>query len=749
MRRWLGVPKLVRGMTGFRCMLWCVALVLLPACRLYAQQPTDARTAETFLLRGNIRTADGRVVAGAVLMVDGDKVRADGAGHFEMRVAPGIRQISIGDARYATFDLALDVESDRELDVQLQPSSIVTVRARQDALQPDPAAKAYTREDLMQANPGRPGIPLSIPGLPVETASGGIKAPQYFAPGVAGDHGEPIAQYFQVAGFLFQNNLTANAHGNGYADPNIVIPQTIGGVLLDNAAFNARYGDHAVNLAVTWAIRSRLAPFVAATTDGRDADFAAGWSPSDTAKQEWLAAEGSWGNGFLATPEERQQYKLAGYRGWTAGRHQLAALGLAYYGFSRIPGLIPIDTPVENDTLDRLQSDLTHTTLALLTDAWTMSSRDTLQTSGYFRTYSLDLKSDFGLGLIEQSEFRTVAGANGIYAHAFDPKWTLLAGLDFRRDAPRNLDLKHLNPEGRFELVTANDLTVTDVGPFAAINSILNRNLQLYAGIRHDQIGFDNTDRITPANSFQQWPGTTSPKVNITLGRPDAAFLPQVAFSFGKAFHANDPRIGTGSGAGSLIIQSREYQMVASKLIQGTELRLTLAHETNSAELAKIDPDTGLQQDVGPSTNRFITFAVSHRYPSGYVQASWSEADARDRELGTPIPEAPRMIVDAVGTVDRLVYGLQAKGEYEYVKAKPLGDGFTGVPLQEIRLNLERSFDDGRWIVSVNGELASGYTGQTLETFALPGEGAPFERIVGVPVRSYGSVSVIYQFGRR
>src|ERR1019366_4418216 len=28
---------------------------------------------------------------------------------------------------------------------------------------------------------------------------------------------------------------------------------------------------------------------------------------------------------------------------------------------------------------------------------------------------------------------------------------------------------------------------------------------------------------------------------------------------------------------------------------------------------------------------------------------------------------------------------LQVRGEFEYVKAKPLGDGFTGVPVREIR----------------------------------------------------------------
>ncbi len=96
--------------------------------------------------------------------------------------------------------------------------------------------------DLLDANPGRPGAPVSIPGYPIETASRGIKAPQYFAPGVAGDHGEPIAQYIAVGSYLVPNNLSANAHGNGYADPNIFIPEALESVQVDGGAFNVREG---------------------------------------------------------------------------------------------------------------------------------------------------------------------------------------------------------------------------------------------------------------------------------------------------------------------------------------------------------------------------------------------------------------------------------------------------------------------------------------------------------------------------
>ena len=61
----------------------------------------------------------------------------------------------------------------------------VTVTAdvnQSDVLSPDPGEKVFVRQDLLDANPGRPGAPVSIPGYPIETASSGIKAPQYFAP---------------------------------------------------------------------------------------------------------------------------------------------------------------------------------------------------------------------------------------------------------------------------------------------------------------------------------------------------------------------------------------------------------------------------------------------------------------------------------------------------------------------------------------------------------------------------------------
>jgi hypothetical protein len=205
---------------------------------------------------------------------------------------------------------------------------------------PDPAQRVYVHQEILDANPGRPGAPLSIPGLPIETASGGIKAPQYFSPGVAGDHGEPIAEYIQAGTYLLSNNLSANAHGNGYADPNIMIPAILEGVQTDGGAFNVREGNHAEDLSAIYELRSRLEPFVTVTGDYRDVDVVAGWSPGKPQTDAWIAVEAAYGNGFLDRLEHRQQYKINGFRIWNLANHQITVFGIGYYGFSYVPGAL-------------------------------------------------------------------------------------------------------------------------------------------------------------------------------------------------------------------------------------------------------------------------------------------------------------------------------------------------------------------------------------------------------------------------
>ncbi len=758
---------------------------------------------------GKLTDTQGKSVGGAKVRLESgrDSTRwesvTDPVGRFVFdSLAEGTYELSAAAGEFANVKTTFHIGDGEAITVDLRfvrlvaHAETITVAADVkdiDVQSPDPAEKVFASEDLLDANPGRPGAPISIPGYPIETASSGIKAPQYFAPGVAGDHGEPIAQFLQVGSYLVPNNLSANAHGNGYADPNIYIANVIESVQVDGGAFNVREGNHALNLGTTYALRSHIDPYFNVTADHRDVTGTAGLSPSD---HSWIAVEVSYGNGFLDRLEHRKQVKVNAGQVFRAGNHTVTLFGLAYYGASNVAGLSPIygfnSIDAANgwiqypDTIDPRQKDQTHSALIAANDVWKLGENQELQFSGFFRTYNLALYSDFGDGLIRQSEFRTVTGSSAVYKRKFSRRLTLLAGTDYQREAPRRDDLDHYNfynpadPSyyGPFVKVAGSNLTISPITPYAALEGELSPFFHYYVGLRRDEISIQNQDLLTPANSWNTWVSLNSPKATLTFFPKESWWIPEVAVSFGKSFFTEDPRIGaaiqpTPTGAPEAvdpIETARSYQLVATKRFHKTEVKLTLGHETQSAEYGKIDADTGLQSDLGPGRIRYLAATLRQNFSHGSFQATFEQADAREVDSGQVTAEAPRLIGDFVWTYQKLPFHLQAKGEFEYVGRKVLGNGCNesrpddldsyclGVPNKEFRLAVARPFLQGRLNVGVNLMIARGYTGQTVQNFALdhqPGYAGPLPvpdnpiaEVVGVRIPSYASVNFTYKFGR-
>ena len=728
---------------------------------------------------GMVTDPAGRPVAGAeVEVLDGrravvGRTASDAAGQFAVS-APGPGMFTLvakagglvsearplaagaGDGAPRRVTLALTMAAGETVAVKSSPAAV-------DLFAPDAAERVFVREQMLDANPGRPGAPVSVPGYPMETASGGIKAPQYFAPGVAGDHGEPVAQYFAVGGYLVPNNLSANAHGNGYADPNVVVPATVAYVEVDGGSFNVLEGNHAVNLAATYGLRNALGRFAAVTADARDVDVTAGVGNGEN---WWAAAEGNYGNGFLQRLEHRQQGKVNAERVVERGGHRLTLLGMGYAGWSYIPGLVPLAKGSlagtrfadEGDTVDPRQREQTHTALAAANDVWTVSARQQVQVSGFLRTYDLSLYSDFGQGLIRQSEFRTVAGGNAEYAGQAAGWASVLAGVDVQREAPRNDDLRRYGfyvagdrRDGAGTLVDGSDVTVMPVAPYAAVEARWGKFVHAYGGWRRDEIEFDDRDLVTPANSFHRWIGVNSPKATVSVTAGPERWAPVVSASAGESFFTEDPRIGTGTTRGTPVSRAHAYEATVTERAGRTEVRLLLGQTTVGEQLAKIDPDTGLQENQGPGRVRFATVSVWREFGRGWALGTFSKADARDLDTGQPTAEAPRTLGDLVGGLERLPLGLEAKGEFEFVGAKPLGTGCAprleaqcmGIAVREGRIAVARGFGEGRVTVGVNALVARGATGQTLETFA-PAAAAVS---TGVRIPSYVGGNVTYRFG--
>ena len=793
-----------RGCRTTAFLLQFALLVLLPPL-LFSQ---------TIVVRGHVSDPKGNALPKAsVKLLDHERVvgetatgpegefqlPAASAGHFVIQVeASGFRPVAQPVTIRPGGNSAVEI-SMREISTRAESVTVTADLNQGDVLSPDPALKVFASEDLLDANPGRPGAPISIPGYPIETASSGIKAPQYFAPGVAGDHGESIAQFVQVGSYLVPNNLSANAHGNGYADPNIYIANVIESVQVDGGAYNVREGNHALNLAAIYGLRSHLDPFLTLTGDDRDITATAGMSPS---ADSWVAMEGSFGNGFLDRLEHRKQFKFNGGQAFHAGDHTLTLFGIAYLGYGFVAGLKPIygfnsvdaatgwkEYP---DTIDPRQKDQTHTALVALNDVWKPDDHQELQLSGFFRTYNLALLSDFGLGLIRQSEFRTVAGGSVAYVNHIKKSFTLLAGTDYEREAPRRDDLDHYNfynPAdpyyyGPFVKLIGNNVTIAPVTPYVAGQGELGKYVHYYLGWRRDEIDIDNQDLLNPANSWSKWVGVNSPKATVTIVPEQSWYVPLLSFSFGKSFFTEDPRAGAafnGPTSADPVETARSYQLVASKTFHRTDVKLTLGHETQSAEYGKIDSDQGLQFPLGPGRIRFFAVTVRQSLPNGSLQATFEQADARLVDTSySVIPEAPRVIGEISGTYQKLPFHLQAKAEFEYVGQKVVGSGCSessylsgdpnalnyyclGVANKEFRLAVARPFLEGRLNVGVNMMFAKGWTGQTTENFGAAsvyapgavGLGAdglvpanPVNEVVGVRIPSYASVNLTYRFGR-
>jgi hypothetical protein len=725
---------------------------------------------------GTVFDPVGRPVAGARIEFDfagGARVngKTGGDGRFSLALpARGACTVRVEAVGFDTVTRKMDLSAGfANLTLRMEHVAvaaeevIVTADVSEVTLiSPDPSQKVMVREELLDANPGRPGAPISIPGLPIETAAGGIKAPQYFAPGVAGDHGEPIAQYISVGNYLVTNNLSANAHGNGYADPNIYVSGVLGSVAADGGAFNVLEGNHALNLAATYSLRPQLTRFLTLTGDYRDLDLTVGFAPSDPEKKEWLALEANYGNGLLKDMEHRKQFKWNALRVFDSGKYEITLLSIGYFGVSHEGNLVPIGFGLQvNDTLDPRQKDQTHTGLLAASDRWKAGLSDELSFSGFFRTYNLALFSNFGEGLIGQSEFRTVEGGELREAHTFRPWLEAMAGFDYDEDDIYRDNLDHYplaDPKiyGSFVKVLSNNITIRDVTPFLALHGDLGKHLRFYAGLRPDLIEMKNADRVKSAYSFDEWKGIENPKATLawTPGAGPAHWLPSASLSIGQAFFTQDPRVSaitsTGTnrttstsvpaenqhigaqdtsttGAAALTSpfeRSHSEQLMLEKEYSGTDVRVTLGRTTTTATMAKIDPDNGSAEDLGPGTLTFFTASVRRQFSSfGTLQAILSKADARlvasDTTPAQITSEAPRTIFDALATLDRLPAGLHARGEYEYVGRKQLDvGGFEAIPVGETRMAMVRSFLNGRFELGANGMLARGYTGQTTETIA-------------------------------
>ncbi len=176
-----------------------------------------------------------------------------------------------------------------------QAASSETIRARDLELRPH-----TTTQEILN----------NLPGLVAGQHAGGGKAMQYFLRGFDNDHGTDIALF--VDGVPV--SMISHAHGQGYADLNFLIPETVERVELFKGPYFVQWGDLANSGAVNFITKENAAENSIQALGGffNTMRYTGVVSPKIGPVQSLLAAEVYFSDGPYKRPENYSRYNFFG-----------------------------------------------------------------------------------------------------------------------------------------------------------------------------------------------------------------------------------------------------------------------------------------------------------------------------------------------------------------------------------------------------------------------------------------------------
>jgi outer membrane receptor protein involved in Fe transport len=569
----------------------------------------------------------------------------------------------------------------------------------------------------------------NVPGLIVRQHQGGGKAAQYLIRGFNADHGTD----FLVAVDGVPVNMVTHGHGQGYADANFVIPETIETVQLRKGPYFPELGDLAVAGALNMVTRRTFDEgFVLAEGGSFERmRYVAGVSPRLGPVQTLFAGQAYYSNGPFLHDEHFARYNAYAKLTLEPGpASRLWASGTSYAGDWDASGQIP-QREVSAGRLDRFGSlDPTEggrsdrQTLDLHYD-WTPIAADSWSFQAYATRYKLRLWSNFtffqesglrffegaggevidagdgpaplgaraipGDGL-EQNDFRYLYGGRGSYLRAYEavvPMATRI-GVETRHD---EIDVAVHRQVRRDRFFTASKVHVVErsVGTYLSQQVFFTDRLRFEGGLRGDVFSFDVTDRLPrqrPDPSFSAFPisGSTtdsivSPKANLILTpEPNT----EVYLNFGTGFHSNDARgviQAEQEGDPNVVPLARAlgYEVGSrTRLFDRLEVASALWLLDLESEIVfcgdcgTIERNAAGSFEPGASTRRW---GIDFETRSQLTRWLWADydlsfADPRFRRTGEAIPVAPTLFMNG-GLTAELDNGFSAALRARYLDDRP------------------------------------------------------------------------------
>jgi len=237
-------------------LLILLAVYSLP---LVAQEKTPAATSDKASppqLSGTVVDTSGAVIAGATVQVRGANgtvqrtTQSDRNGSFIISgLSAGNYLLVVSDPGFESKEMPVAIGTAKvpaPLRVSLavgSASTTINVQGRGDDLIgiADSGTQGTVGATEIQDRPIlRSGEVLeTLPGLIITQHAGGGKANQYFLRGFNLDHGTDFANFIDDMPL----NLPSHAHGEGYSDMNIVIPEFVQGVNFEKGPYYADVGN--------------------------------------------------------------------------------------------------------------------------------------------------------------------------------------------------------------------------------------------------------------------------------------------------------------------------------------------------------------------------------------------------------------------------------------------------------------------------------------------------------------------------
>jgi hypothetical protein len=587
----------------------------------------------------------------------------------------------------------------------------------------------------------------TIPGVMITQHAGGGKANQYFLRGFNLDHGTDFAVYLDGMPL----NMPSHAHGEGYADMNIVIPEFVERVDYEKGPYYADVGNYG-SAGAAHLVFYKTLPQDFVTVEGGMYGYLRsvfGISEKLGPGNILYGAEAYHDDGPWTRPDDYQKFN--GILSYSQG-DEMNGFGLTahgYHGKWNSSDQVPRSFGATNlfGTLNPTDGgDSQRYSLQAEWHRHDEHSETKVMAYGFY--YDLDLFSDFTYFLtdttlgdqFEQQDRRWVGGLDArhtIFNQWFGREVENSFGLQVRNDWIKNGLFQTQNRErtdktdsGTGNLLPATTeasrFTDTQVGFYAENKVQWADKFRSVAAFRGDLDYFDVTSLNNPANSGTSSTFLPSPKMSLIFG---PWVQTEIYVQGGFGFHSNDGR-GTTQTIEPVSAENPVSGTPAKKipgLIQtkGAEIglrTLALPHLQSTLSLWYLRSDSELQQagDTGGTTaskqpsDRYgvewanfyaITKHLSFDFDCADSIARFTSLDADDAARGSSggdrVPEAVGLVISSGITLHDW-HGFSSSLRLRYFGPRDLTSDGKFRSGETFLLNAEAAYQINRtWRVSV------------------------------------------------